>query len=53
MPLKAYWDAQVTTTATEYTETYITGLVFCKRQVTHDQDVTSSPSWSPTGWEQP
>ena len=51
VPLRAYWDAQVTTTATKFTETFINGLVFCKRQVTREQDITSNPTWSPTGWE--
>ena len=51
-PLRAYWDAQVTgPSPSEFTETYINGMVFCKRQVTREQDITSNPSWSPTGWE--
>jgi hypothetical protein len=52
VPLKAYWDLQVTgPSPSEFTETYVNGLVFCKRQVTREQDITSNPSWSPTGWE--
>lgn len=51
VPLRAYWDAQVTDNATDFTETFINGLVFCKRQVTREQDITSNPTWSPTGWE--
>ena len=52
VPLRAYWDAQATGPApSTFTETFINGLVFCKRQVTREQDITSNPTWSPTGWE--
>lgn len=52
VPLKGYWDLQLTSSDGEHVETYMRGSVFCQRQVTKDVNVESNPNWSPTGWEQ-
>jgi hypothetical protein len=51
IPLRAYWDVQLTNNETEEVKTYIAGSVFCKRQVSRDQ--SPQGNYSPTGWEQP
>jgi len=48
VPLRAYWDLQVTTPTVTYT--YLTGMTFCKRQITKDSPPPTSLDWSPTGW---
>ena len=52
IPLKAYWDMQLTSPDPEtFTETYLRGQVFCVRQITNDVNAENNPNWSPTGWE--
>jgi hypothetical protein len=51
LPLRAYWDIQLTSkTDPEDVKTYISGTVFCRRQVT--RDALPQGNFSPTGWEQ-
>jgi hypothetical protein len=50
MPLRAFWDLQLTSDDGEYVETFMRGSVFVQRQVT--KDTPESGNWSPTGWEQ-
>ncbi len=51
LPLRAYWDVQLTANNdSENVKTYISGTVFCKRQVTREQ--APQGNFSPTGWEQ-
>ena len=50
LPLRAYWDLQLTKDDGEFVETYMRGSVFVQRQIT--KDVPESGNWSPTGWEQ-
>jgi len=52
MPVRAYWDVQLKSRLDEeQVKTYLSGSVFCKRQVSRDQ--APPGSYSPTGWEQP
>lgn len=54
IPLRSYWDAQLMgPDPSVYQHTYLSGAVFCKRQITRDQSSASNLNWSPTGWEQP
>jgi hypothetical protein len=51
LPLRAYWDIQLTSkTDSENVRTYISGTVFCKRQISREQ--SPEGNFSPTGWEQ-
>ena len=50
LPLRAYWDLQLTKDDGEFVETYMRGSVFVQRQIT--KDAPESGNWSPTGWEQ-
>jgi len=49
IPLRSYWDIQLTLDG--FTETYMSGQVFCRRQITKDSTTESNQNWSPTGWE--
>lgn len=51
VPLRAYWDLQLSSDDGTFVETYMRGSVFCQRQVTKDVNTVSNPNWSPTGWE--
>lgn len=51
LPLRSYWDIQLTANNDpDNVKTYISGTVFCKRQVSKEQ--SPSGNFSPTGWEQ-
>jgi hypothetical protein len=51
LPLRSYWDVQLTAdNDPENVKTYISGTVFCKRQVSREQ--APQGNFSPTGWEQ-
>jgi hypothetical protein len=51
LTLRSYWDIQLTANNDpEDVKTYISGTVFCKRQISKDQPMTGN--FSPTGWEQ-
>lgn len=45
LPLKAFWDIQLTSGTT--TNTYVSGTVFCTREITKDYNAESAPIYPP------